>query len=104
MEGRCQLYVESVCASPEGRRMAVGSSCSRNPSRWGSMGEGSLVGFFVFCHIGLMRSLIYLGNDFIVSGVSTLPSLFGIAIFKRLFRAEVMIEGPPTRISPFGTL
>jgi len=38
-----------------------------------------------------MRALVYLGNDFIVPGVSTLPFLFGIAKLMRFYRADVIM-------------
>ena len=42
--------------------------------------------FWLFYHIGLMKAPVYLGDVCFVSGVSTLPSLFGIAISKRFYR------------------
>ena len=43
----------------------------------------------------LMRALICLGMFFSCPAYPHYPFLVGIAIFKRLYRAEVMIEGPP---------
>ena len=39
----------------------------------------------------MVRALVYLGDYFIVPGVSMLPFLFGITIFKRFYCAEVIM-------------
>ena len=50
-------------------------------NKQGEVPQGQRILFF--CYVGLMRAPLYLGDDRIVPGVSTLPLLLGIAIFKR---------------------